>query len=384
MRPPAASTAPQFVRLSFSLLFPALLLFAGCGVPADPVPLRVPVPLAVTDLAARQAADGAVLTFTPPRKTMDGERLDKYPDIEIFRGYLPAGAKTRPTAAALQLVYTIPGAAVDTYLAQNRVEIPDPLKPQDLAAHSGQRLYYAVRTRLSPKQSSADSNVVSLVLNPAPERIGDLRATVIEAGVQIAWTKPERTTAGAPLTSLTGYRIYRAEVEPGATNPAKARRKSAASLLGVSPSATYLDAQVEWGHSYVYSVRSVAQYADDSVESPDSAPVQVTPLDTFPPAPPRDLVAVARAANGAGPATIELSWAISTEADLAGYTVYRTEAGQARPQRLNQELLLTPTFRDISVAVGAQYTYTVTAVDRAGNESPPGAAVSAVIPKNGS
>jgi len=102
------------------------------------------------------------------------------------------------------------------------------------------------------------------------------------------------------------------------------------------------------------------------------------------PAPPRDLVAVAQAATGTGPATIELSWAISTEADLAGYNVYRTEVGLARPQRLNQELLLTPTFRDISVAVGALYTYTVTAVDRAGNESPPGAAVNAVIPKNGS
>ncbi len=384
MRPHAASTAPQPVRLAFSFLFSALLVFAGCGVPADPVPIRVPVPLAVTDLAARQAADGAVLTFTPPRKTVDGERLDKYPDLEIFRGYLPAGTKKRPSAAALQLVYTIPGAAVDTYLAQDRVEIPDPLKPQDLAAHSGQRLYYAVRTRLSPKQSSADSNVVSLVLYPAPERIRDLRATVIEAGVQIAWTKPERTTAGVPLTSLTGYRIYRAEVEPGATDPAKARRKSAASLLGISPSVTYLDLQIEWGHSYIYSVRSVAQYDADSVESPDSAPVLVTPVDTFPPAPPRDLVAVAQAATGTGPATIELSWAISTEADLAGYNVYRTEVGLAGPQRLNQELLLTPTFRDISVAVGALYTYTVTAVDRAGNESPPGAAVSTVIPKNGS
>ncbi len=384
MRPPAASTAPQPVRLSFSLLFPALLLFAGCGVPADPVPLRPAVPVAVTDLAVRQAADGALLTFTPPRKTVEGERLSNFPDMEIFRGYLPAGARTRPSASALQLVYTIPAAAVDTYLAQGRVEIPDPLKPEELAAHSGQPLYYAVRARVSPKQASADSNIVGLVLYPPPARIADLRATVIEAGVQIVWTRPERTTAGEPLTALTGYRIYRAEVEPGASDPAIARRKSAAALVGVSPSPGYLDAQLEWGRSYVYTVRSVAQYAADSVESVDSAPALVTPLDIFPPAPPRDLVAVVQSASGAAPATIELSWSISPETDLAGYNVYRSETGAGRPQRLNHELLLTPTFRDISVAVGSQYTYTVTAVDRAGNESPPGAAVSAVIPKNGS
>jgi hypothetical protein len=389
MRTSAARTAPRPARLPSALLVPALVVFAvlhlaGCGVPGDPVPLRVAVPAAVMDLAVRQAGDGAMLAFTPPRKTIEGERLSNYPDIEIFRGYLPAGSKKRPSASALQLVYTIPGAAVDTYLSQDRVEVPDPLEPEDLAAHAGQRLFYVVRTRVSAKQASADSNVVSVMLYPTPARIGELHASVIEAGVQISWTAPERTSAGQPLTSLTGYRIYRAEVEPGADGPAKARRKGAAALVGVSPSANYLDAQMEWGHSYVYTVRSVAQYAADSVESADSPPVLVTPLDTFPPARPRDLVAVAQAASATAPATIELSWAISPEADLAGYYVYRSEAGAGPPQRLNRELLLTPTFRDISVAVGSQYTYTVTAVDRAGNESPPGAAVTAVVPRNGS
>jgi hypothetical protein len=152
--------------------------------------------------------------------------------------------------------------------------------------------------------------------------------------------------------------------------------------MAVVPSPSYLDAQIEWGHTYLYTVRSVAQYPADSVESADSNPVQATPRDIFPPAPPGDLVAVYVAGAGETPASVELSWAISMEPDLAGYNIYRDVQGTPHA-RLNRDLLPTPTFRDMSVIAGGQYTYTVTAVDRAGNESHPSAPVMAVIPKPG-
>ena len=41
-----------------------------------------------------------------------------------------------------------------------------------------------------------------------------------------------------------------------------------------------------------------------------------------------------------------------------------------RELALNTDLLLTPAFRDMNVQPGHRYFYTVTAVDRAGNESP--------------
>ena len=340
------------------------------------------MPVAVTDLAARQAGDGALLTFTPPRATLEGEKLDKFPDVEILRGFVPVGAKLPPPASALRIVYTVPSAVLDTYIVQDRVEFADPIKPEEIVQHSGQHLVYLIRSRVSKRQASPDSNFASVLLYPAPEPIRDLRATVIEAGVSLAWTRPERTSAGQPLGSLTGYRVYRAELESVPANPAEMKPKSPPALVGVVPSPSYLDAQIEWGRTYAYTVRSVAQYPADSVESADSAAVQVTPRDIFPPAPPRDLVAVYVAAAGVTPANLELSWGISTETDLAGYNVYRIESGTERV-RLNRELLPTPTFRDMSVVTGGQYIYTVTAVDRAGNESRPSAAVSAAIPKAG-
>jgi fibronectin type 3 domain-containing protein len=110
----------------------------------------------------------------------------------------------------------------------------------------------------------------------------------------------------------------------------------------------------------------------------------VTPRDTFPPAAPQGLVVILVPATPGTAAHLELSWGISPETDLAGYHVYRSEqeitGASGRGERLNRELLLSPTFRDMSVLPGRHYTYRVTAVDRAGNESPLSTAASEEVP----
>jgi fibronectin type 3 domain-containing protein len=69
---------------------------------------------------------------------------------------------------------------------------------------------------------------------------------------------------------------------------------------------------------------------------------------------------------------VDLSWSINLETDLAGYRVYRSEQGGVRGQLITPDLLPVPAVRDSAVALGHRYWYTVTAVDRAGNESAPG------------
>lgn len=377
----SGSTSWACFTFLFSLFY--FLVLAGCGTRGDPQPPRPPIPEAVTDLAARQVGDSVVLTLTLPKKTVESETLEALPDVEIFRAFVPAGGQA--ARATLAQIYTIPSAVVDTYLTEDRLQFADPLKPADIAVHSGEQMAYMVRTRASKRAASADSNRAMARVYPAPEAIGDLTAKVTEPAVELHWTPPQRTTSGAPIAAPAGYRVYRSAVEPNAaeSDPAKWKKKAPAELLGVSPTPAYRDAQIEFDRTYLYTVRSVTQYELDSVESADSKPVALTLKDVFAPAAPKNLVAVYVPAAGETPAHIELSWSISPEADVAGYHVYRSEQEGKEGTRLTQELLPTPTFRDMSVEAGKGYSYTMTAVDRAGNESPPSAPVSAGVSNPG-
>ena len=74
--------------------------------------------------------------------------------------------------------------------------------------------------------------------------------------------------------------------------------------------------------------------------------------------------------NGAGPA-IDLSWLPGSEADLAGYIVYRREPGAAADWlRISPgQPVVGPGFHDSNVQPGHTYTYAVTAIDQGGRES---------------
>ena len=95
---------------------------------------------------------------------------------------------------------------------------------------------------------------------------------------------------------------------------------------------------------------------------------------------PSDLEAVVLPAAEPEQASVSLAWNIASEADVAGYAVYRSEQEGVRGVRLNGQLLGSPTYRDGSVAAGRRYFYSVTAVDTAGQESAASAAVEAQIP----
>ncbi len=96
----------------------------------------------------------------------------------------------------------------------------------------------------------------------------------------------------------------------------------------------------------------------------DSDP-EVDPPDTTAPAAPAGLTATA--SDG----SVRLAWTSNTEADLAGYRVYRSTTGDpgTTGTPLTADLLPGPPYTDSTVTDGTAYTYVVTAVDTAGNAS---------------
>ncbi len=152
--------------------------------------------------------------------------------------------------------------------------------------------------------------------------------------------------------------------------------------LRTSPHA-YVDTQINFGDTYSYLVRSVAQYPGKELESGDSNLTTILAKDTFPPAVPENVVIAAIPAQPGAAGHLELSWQISPEPDVAGYNLYRSDQSDVPGTRQNTELLLTPAFRDMNAVPGKRYFYSVTAVDRSGNESSPSTAVSGEVPAAG-
>jgi hypothetical protein len=146
-----------------------------------------------------------------------------------------------------------------------------------------------------------------------------------------------------------------------------------APLLQLAPTtiAEYHDVGFDYGKTYAYAVRSVVQVQGIALESSDSPLVVLTPRDTFPPAAPQSLVVAVLPGAADEGEVVDLSWSINLEADLAGYRVYRSEQEGTKGALLTKELLPTPAYRDTSVHSGQKYWYSVTAVDKAGNESVP-------------
>jgi hypothetical protein len=360
------------VLARFCFLGSLVLLAAGCGAPGDPTPPSPPIPAAVTDLAGHQIGDAVLLTCTLPLKSTLGERLNQVPTLEVWRGALrPDGT---PDPRSFHLVVTVPAAILQTYVSEGKVSFPDPIQPEELRSNIGQTALYRVRTRISERKSSADSNEFPVNLYPVPQRVDTLEARTTEKYIQLNWTPPVSTSAGAQLPPIREFHVYRGELDPTSA-PAAAKDLHAAAWklpplqIAVANAPEYQDSSFDFGKTYAYIVRSVISEGGSLLESGDSRPAILTPKDIYPPAAPEDVVAAVLPGASPGTFVVDLSWTINLETDMAGYRVYRSESENERGQRLTPDLLPTPSFRDNTVASGHRYWYTVTAVDRAGNES---------------
>lgn len=116
---------------------------------------------------------------------------------------------------------------------------------------------------------------------------------------------------------------------------------------------------VPFGVERCYQVRAVDQVFGIQVIGAASPTTCVTPQDTFPPAAPKSLAAIA----GAG--VINLIWDPNTEPDLAGYVVLRGEAAGGTLQAITPQPITVTTYRDETVKPGVRYVYAVVAVDTA-------------------
>jgi hypothetical protein len=259
--------------------------------------------------------------------------------------------------------------------------------PEALASGAPRPLSYFVELRNRIGRSAGQSNAAEVLAGQAPAPLTGLAAEVRKDGIALRWT----TLAAAQEPPATSIRLHRTLLTAPAAKPkqgllAPVPEPLERSLLveAGARAGRALDKEIRFGQSYEYRAQRVVRVALNGqtleLAGELSAPVRVEALDLFPPAVPMALAAVATAAENGQEAAIDLSWQPDTEADLAGYAVYRRE-DEAVWQRISPaEPLAPPAFRDTRVLPGHTYRYAVTALDQGGHESARSAETQETVP----
>ena len=343
-----------------------LLGLCGCGTPGAPQPPSLKLPAPVTDLEAKRKGAQVTLTWTPPTQTSDRENIRQAGQTEVCRA---VGAKEMTSCGTP--VASLADAQVEHWTKATivgRKDFTDTLPPEWIAQNPTGFATYALEDRNARGRSAGLSNQVKVPLAPTLPAPEGLQAKVTADGVELSWGEVSANPAlakeartGHPEVSYV-YRVFR-QTE-GENKP-----EVMAGEVG-GDATSYLDHSAEWEKTYAYRVAPVTRVKQSSGEAieveGDDASVNVDVQDVFPPATPTGLQAVF---SGVGQKPfMDLTWAPNLEQDLAGYNVYRHEAGR-QAQKINPEVVKTPSFRDDKVEAGHQYFYSVSAVDERGNES---------------
>ncbi len=359
------SSSPLRTLAALAVVLLAALLAISCGKQGPPQPPLRAVPATTQDLAAVQQGPRLLLSFGYPQVTPAGTALEGITAVEIYQASRPsADGKASPMdprqfGAAAKLLQRLEGADLTAAAEGQRLSVllPVPETPAGSPQSPPPAQYFAVRTFGKAGDPSDFSNVAAVVPKAppvAPERVA---VTARADGVLVEWSPVEAATAG--------YNVYRR----GAQERAYCRPLHTSGAQERS----WLDNTARFGQSYIYTVTALAG-PDPAVESGIASDHEVIYQDRFPPPPPIELVALAETGR------VRLVWQASEAEDIAGYVVYRRAGEGGTFERITAEPVQSAEHVDTAVRSGQAYTYRVTAVDQAGNESAPGSEVRAAVP----
>jgi hypothetical protein len=327
----------------------------------------------------------AVLTFTYPDRLLTGKPLTDLAGIEVYRVVNPPasltaakpaasgggpktdeapGSAARKAAAAARLaeqaflrdavrVFTIPAASLAQHTRGATVVYRDALGPLLKAGKFPASLAWAVVSVRRTEEKSPLSNIAVLApaVPPGPPVI--LAVTAEEGRICLEWLPPATDMLGQPVEP-GGYFVYR-RILPEEEYEAPVNPKPVTGTAFVDTGAPY--------GQLVYTIRATLPNKP-KVEGAPADEAALDYRDVFPPPAPARLDALPEAG------LVRLVWDPVPAPDLAGYIVFRAE-GAGKPERLNAEPMKDSFTTDTSAKPGHRYSYTVRAVDKAGNVSGP-------------
>jgi hypothetical protein len=388
----------------------------ACGKKGPPLPPLHLVPAAASDVGARRVSGEVRLRFVLPTTNLNGTGRIELDRVEIYAMTIPAGAIPPANRELLTTRFVVGTVAIKPPPVEGEpvAETPnadtrpapgetvtftekltdDKLKPTE---RPGLAKEAAARVTMTPPGVVPLGPTLPGTVVPQPSLPGTAPSAVAVPPPPVTFPYPVRIYAVRGLTKggRAGQPSPRVQVplvadpppatavvvEPKETTtvvswtPASALPEGSALSYNVykSDATAPLNPQpltappferpgVEFGTEQCFTVRTVAQFGTVAIESDASAATCVTPRDTFAPAAPKGLDAVA------DPGVVNLIWEPNTESDLGGYLILRGEAPGDKLQSLISDPIRETNYSDKTVKPGVRYVYAAVAVDKA---SPP-------------
>ena len=324
---------PWCRRSSVVAFSAGVALLAGCAYVRPPKPPTLGIPLKIVALSAVERGSDLVVEFLAPAGTTDKAVLKILPQFDLRAG--PEGPNWEATARRIEVPAAVPGP----------VHVQTPAAPW-----VGQSIELRVRAagkhgRFGQWSDAVRFNVIPPLAKPA------LKVEEVPHGVRLSW-------AASPGADFRVYRVAPPETEPA--------------LVATVKTPEYVDNQIQYGRTYVYSVQAAVVSGNSEAQSETSDSISIAPEGRFPPPVPEGLAAIA------GVSSIELSWNPDNDTDLRGYYVYRSVNGE--PFAKIGDLLATPAYSDRAIESGKHYRYQVSAVSVRGKESTASSIVEMVAP----
>ncbi len=378
------------------------LVLTGCASQGPLQPPSLHLPQLAQNVTAERVGDRVELTWTTPATTTDGVKMKGAMTANICVDNRPSGAalattpsKTAKKRARNSAAASNPSAcnvvqhlAVSPGAGKADVELGVPL-----AAGTPRAIAYSVELLNERGKSAGQTAPAFVAAGAAPPATGDLKISARRESAVVEWqadsasavVELKRTLVATSAGPVSDAPQVKPSKSPTPFSPAA---KQPPRELVLRPDASgkdaggMVDASVREGDTYTYVAQRVETLtlAGHPLEM-RSAPSPVATFtyhDVFPPKAPTGLVLVPGGGFGEPP-SIDLSWDANLENDVVGYNIYRSSGADI--MRVNTDPISVPSFHDVRVEPGQQYTYRVTAVDQRHNESAPGTSATETLRK---
>ncbi|MDA2933807.1 hypothetical protein MYX82_05635 [Acidobacteria bacterium AH-259-D05] len=301
-------------------LWLSCLLLSGCAKIGDPLPPLVHPTDTVTDVETVQVEDHFQIVFSLPSHEIRW--------VEIYR---QCGSNPSPPEQSL---VRLEPEELSHYNQGNKFFFED---------HPGlsQPCSYWLRFVNRQGLRSPFSNLAQTLPIPPARPPTNLRYQVHQTQIVVKWDAPVANIDGSQPPRLAGYLVN-------------------SKHLVRQPE--YTETEFQFGQEHSYQVQSVSREADPLILSGYSDTLKFVPRDEFPPGIPQNITILSLEGK------VQIFWDANKESDLKGYFVY----SGTDPNRLRKSSssITINRYVDESVTTGKAYYYQLSAMDRAGNESP--------------